>query len=123
MYGPTNASPIIANVAKLARQVIIATNIWLQWFSRHFIWVIYVNISQALQEERAGNYFVLLMITDGILTDMEQTIHTIIEASELPMSIIIVGVGEADFSDMERLDADDKLWVTYYRFYFMWYYT
>ena len=33
------------------------------------------------------------------------------EASELPLSIIIVGVGDADFSDMERLDADDKLWV------------
>ena len=31
------------------------------------------------------------------------------EASELPISIIIVGVGDADFSDMERLDADDKL--------------
>lgn len=33
------------------------------------------------------------------------------EASELPMSIIIVGVGDADFSDMERLDSDDGLWV------------
>ena len=31
------------------------------------------------------------------------------EASELPMSIIIVGVGDADFSDMERLDSDDRL--------------
>ena len=31
------------------------------------------------------------------------------EASELPMSIIIVGVGNADFSDMERLDSDDRL--------------
>ena len=29
------------------------------------------------------------------------------------MSIIIVGVGNADFSDMERLDADDALLVDY----------
>ena len=29
-------------------------------------------------------------------------------ASELPMSIIIVGVGNADFQAMEELDADGK---------------
>ena len=33
----------------------------------------------------------------------------IIEASELPMSIIIIGIGDADFADMDRLDADDAL--------------
>ncbi|KAL5260858.1 hypothetical protein ACHWQZ_G006780 [Mnemiopsis leidyi] len=83
LYGPTNASPIIGNVAKMARE--------------------------ALQQQQAKDYFVLLLLTDGILTDMQQTIHMIIEASELPMSIIIVGVGDADFSDMERLDSDDGL--------------
>lgn len=28
--------------------------------------------------------------------------------SELPLSIIIVGVGSADFSAMDELDADEK---------------
>jgi len=83
LYGPTNASPIVGNVAKMARE--------------------------ALHQQQAKDYYILLLITDGILTDMDQTIHMIIEASELPMSIIIVGVGNADFSDMERLDADDAL--------------
>ncbi|XP_063694395.1 copine-3-like isoform X2 [Bolinopsis microptera] len=83
LYGPTNASPIIGNVATMARE--------------------------ALHQRQAKDYFILLLLTDGILTDMQQTIHMIIEASELPLSIIIVGVGDADFSDMERLDADDKL--------------
>ena len=36
---------------------------------------------------------------------MEETIGAIIEASNLPMSIIIVGVDQADFSRMEMLDA------------------
>lgn len=83
LYGPTNASPILGSVARMARE--------------------------ALHQEQASKYFVLLLLTDGILTDMDQTIHMIIEASELPMSVIIVGVGEADFEDMERLDSDDKL--------------
>lgn len=47
-----------------------------------------------------SNYFVLLIITDGAITDMNQTIEAIYRASALPMSIIIVGVGDADFSGM-----------------------
>ena len=31
---------------------------------------------------------------------MNQTIDRIVEASKLPLSIVIVGVGEADFSKM-----------------------
>lgn len=52
-------------------------------------------------------YFVLLIITDGVITDMDQTRAAIVAASHLPMSIIIVGVGGADFTDMEILDGDD----------------
>jgi hypothetical protein len=37
---------------------------------------------------------------------MESTMNTLIQASGLPMSVIIVGVGNADFKDMERLDSD-----------------
>ncbi len=50
----------------------------------------------------------LLIITDGIITDMEATKHAIVNASDLPMSIIIVGVGNEDFEAMEELDSDDK---------------
>lgn len=46
------------------------------------------------------------MLTDGVLSDMSNTKHAVVQASKLPMSIIIVGVGNADFSDMEELDAD-----------------
>lgn len=33
----------------------------------------------------------------------------IVKASHLPMSIIIVGIGDEDFSDMIELDGDDGL--------------
>ena len=40
---------------------------------------------------------------------MPQTIEQIVQSSTLPTSIIIVGVGQADFSNMESLDGDDGL--------------
>ena len=50
----------------------------------------------------------LLIVTDGEITDMDQTVHAIVHAASLPMSIIIVGVGSADFTNMELLDADKR---------------
>ncbi|KAJ0059820.1 hypothetical protein NL108_013136 [Boleophthalmus pectinirostris] len=83
LWGPTNFSPIINHVSCFARQ--------------------------ALTQNMASQYFVLLIITDGVITDMDQTRTAIVNASHLPMSIIIVGVGGADFSAMEFLDSDDRL--------------
>jgi len=81
LYGPTNFSPVINHVAKFAR---------------------------AYQTDQT-NYFVLLIITDGIITDLEETKRAIIAASGLPLSLIIVGVGNEDFSAMDALDSDDRL--------------
>ncbi|TKS88028.1 Copine-3 [Collichthys lucidus] len=83
LWGPTNFSPVINHAACFARQ--------------------------ALRQNVASQYYVLLIITDGVITDMDQTRTAIVEASRLPMSIIIVGVGGADFTAMEFLDSDDKL--------------
>jgi len=52
-------------------------------------------------------YFILLIITDGIINDMQKTIDEIVRGSALPMSIIIVGVGSDDFENMDILDADE----------------
>ncbi|XP_076333196.1 copine-3-like [Tachypleus tridentatus] len=81
LYGPTNFSPVINHVAK-------------------FAW-------QAHQQTVPDSYFVLLLLTDGVVTDMDETRRAIVYASQLPMSIIIVGVGQADFSAMNFLDGDD----------------
>lgn len=51
----------------------------------------------------------LLILTDGEITDMDDTIKAIVDASFLPMSIIIVGIGSADFTNMEILDADKQM--------------
>uniref|UniRef100_A0A1A8FEZ5 Copine IV n=2 Tax=Nothobranchius korthausae TaxID=1143690 RepID=A0A1A8FEZ5_9TELE len=83
LYGPTNIAPIIQKVAKSA--------------------------SQEVHTKEAMQYFILLILTDGVITDMADTREAIVQASHLPMSIIIVGIGNADFSDMQMLDGDDGI--------------
>lgn len=58
-------------------------------------------------------YFILLIITDGVISDMDETRHAVVQASKLPMSIIIVGVGNADFAAMEFLDGDSRVVRSY----------
>jgi len=55
----------------------------------------------------SSKYFVLLIITDGVITDLQETKDALVRASDLPLSILIVGVGGADFREMEVLDADN----------------
>eukprot|EP01084_Bolivina_argentea_P026188 48642_1 len=55
-------------------------------------------------------YLILLILTDGIINDMKQTKDEIVEMAnnDLPISIIIVGVGDADFAAMHELDGDER---------------
>ncbi|KAA3487449.1 protein BONZAI 3-like [Gossypium australe] len=70
-----------------------------------------INTAAQLASQATSNditkYFVLLIITDGVLTDIQETMDALVRASDLPLSILIVGVGNADFKQMEVLDADD----------------
>ena len=54
-----------------------------------------------------SHYHVLLMITDGEITDMDRTVAAICESSHLNLRILIIGVGNANFDKMDRLDGDD----------------
>jgi protein involved in ribonucleotide reduction len=54
-------------------------------------------------------YSILLMMTDGAINDMEGTIRTLIKASGLPLSVVIIGVGNENFGEMKRLDSDSGL--------------
>ncbi|XP_070695279.1 copine-9-like [Pempheris klunzingeri] len=78
LYGPTNFAPVINKVANCAAEI-----------------------------TDGSQYFVLLMITDGVISDMVQTKEAVVNAAALPLSIIIVGVGPAEFDAMEELDGDE----------------
>lgn len=62
----------------------------------------------------ASQYYVLLMITDGVISDMGATKEAIVNAARLPMSIIIVGVGPAEFDGKMSLNSflRSVMWLT-----------
>lgn len=68
---------------------------------------LFISFPSLSQENQV--YHILLIITDGVVSDIESTKSAIVEASQQPLSIVIVGVGNEDFSDMALLDSDDKL--------------
>eukprot|EP00261_Vitis_vinifera_P039572 XP_019080815.1 PREDICTED: protein BONZAI 3 isoform X2 [Vitis vinifera] len=84
LAGPTLFGQVINNAAEIARQ----------------------SLSYNIRK-----YFVLLIITDGVVTDLQETKDALVRASDLPLSILIVGVGGADFKQMEILDADNSCWL------------
>ena len=64
-------------------------------------------IENIKKENDNKEYHVLMMLTDGIIDDLEDTIDTLVEGSYLPLSVIIIGIGDANFTKMVKLDADD----------------
>jgi len=84
LHGPTNFAPIIQAAAGIAR-----------------------NLHQTNEDVQA--YLILLIVTDGEITDMQETVREIVDSSFLPMSIVIVGVGSGtDFQKMTILDGDNQ---------------
>jgi len=78
MHGPTCFAPIIRKTIKYA-------------------------------EETKGNnnvYYILMILTDGQINDMPETEDAIVDASFLPISFIIIGIGTGNFDNMDILDAD-----------------
>lgn len=51
------------------------------------------------------NYSFFLLITDGEIHDMQDTIDALVEASTLPLSIVIVGVGNQGTSTLRQTSA------------------
>lgn len=79
LSGPTLFAPIIQNATQVAR----------------------------ISFQESHTYTILMILTDGIINDMRETTDAIVDATDAPLSIIIVGIGDANFDAMDELDADD----------------
>jgi uncharacterized protein YegL len=81
MSGPTDISEVIQTAAARAK-----------------------SRQQAAKGSGKQAYGILLICTDGAVSDIHQTAQVMNQCSDAPLSIVIVGVGNADFSSMRFLD-------------------
>ena len=79
LWGPTNFGPIL----KTTNNIIKAENDKLK-------------------------YHILMILTDGMIDDIDNTINELVNSSFLPLSVIIIGIGNANFDSMNVLDADEN---------------
>ena len=79
LWGPTNFGPILDSTIKLVKK-----------------------------ENNKLKYYILMILTDGLIDDIDYTINALVDASFLPISVIIIGIGKADFTNMNVLDADEN---------------
>lgn len=73
--GPTYLAPVIQQIAAYAEK----------------------EVSQCSQ-----HYTIGLVIVDGIVNDVDDVIDKLVDVGNLPLSIVVVGVGPADFRLMVR---------------------
>ena len=102
LAGPTLFAPLIQETMKLAQAckengskvyniLLILTGNFLIFFNINLIFI--------------GFFFKI----DGEINDMDKSAAAIVDAAYLPLSIIIIGIGNADFGKMEYLDGDNGL--------------
>lgn len=68
LSGPTCFAPLINQAIKIASEA---------------------NVDQSNQQ-----YFILLILTNGQINDMQSTVASVIKGSKVPLSIVIIGIGQ-----------------------------
>ena len=85
-----------------------AINVVELWGPTYFAPIIRAMNNIIKKQRHNLKYHILMILTDGIIDDLDSTIDELVEGSFLPLSVIIIGVGKADFSNMIYLDADEN---------------
>ena len=96
LAGPTMFGPVINKAAEIATQSLQYSN------NKYFVLLIITVCNKISMRDLCWSVlFNRAFLQDGVLTDIQETKDCIVRASDLPLSILIVGVGNADFKQME----------------------
>ena len=102
------ADPNIHLIPNIIEEYHKALNIVRLWGPTNFGPIIKTTNNIIRQENDKLKYNILMILTDGMIDDIDNTINELVDGSFLPLSVIIIGIGTADFSAMNVLDADEN---------------
>ncbi len=80
--GPTNVRPVIAEANRICSK------------------------EKAYKGHR--KFMLLLLLTDGVVEDIRPTVKELALSVGLPLSVVFVGIGDKDFTDMQEVIKADK---------------
>jgi hypothetical protein len=60
----------------------------------------------ARRSSQEVEYTVIMLITDGGVTDFQETKQALVRMSKQPISVVLVGVGSGDMAALDLLDSD-----------------
>ena len=67
--------------------------------------------AQHYLEKDKKKYHILIVLTDGVDGSIVNLKNEVVKMSELPISIVIIGVGSMNNQELYKLDSDDKLLI------------
>ena len=107
LSGPTCFAPVLKAACDIAEAGMNATPP--KGLSKYIVFLIITGAHAAAAPRNAGwRAHTCRSLPDGTIMDMDETIDACVRASRLPMSVVIAGVGSADFTAMHALDSDDR---------------
>lgn len=66
-----------------------------------------INTFRSKVNLKENIYHILMIMTDGSISDTQETVDAIIKCTVLPINIVIIGIGNANFSTINMLDGDE----------------
>ena len=100
-------------VLKKYREALDNCQLFEPTYFHYFMEKLNQKVTKQVENKDFKKYHILMVLTDGIIEDTDETINEIVAASFLPISIIIVGIGNTDFTNMNVLDADEEALYDY----------
>jgi hypothetical protein len=114
MSYPTKLTEVIQTAAAYARHeqvrsaCIFATSKTVVFATHSFFLFLLEILQEQAEQEQKLSYTILLILTAGNVENVKEIKQQLVEASEDPLSVVIVGIGDANFSGMEFLDDHDQ---------------